>query len=296
MESIDYYKVLGLDKTATTDMIKKAYRKLARLHHPDVNPNNKEALKKFQAINEANEILSDPEKRKNYDQYGKDWKQSGDSDKARQYQHRRYTSESGRGFSEEEGGAFSDFFGSMFGGRNAGAGKQTGFRGKNYQAELSLTLKDVFTTHQQTVTLDGKSIRITIPAGIEDGQKIRLKGYGAPGRTGTPNGDLYITFHVEEHAGFKRVGNDLYTTVVIDLYTAVLGGEITVDTVTGKLKLRVAAGTQNHGKVRLKNKGVPVYKQEGHAGDLYISYNVLIPTDLSDKEVQLFEELSAIRK
>jgi curved DNA-binding protein len=112
MESIDYYKVLGLDKTATTDMIKKAYRKLARLHHPDVNPNNKEALKKFQAINEANEILSDPEKRKNYDQYGKDWKQSGDSDKARQYQHRRYTSESGRGFSEEEGGAFSDFFGS----------------------------------------------------------------------------------------------------------------------------------------------------------------------------------------
>jgi curved DNA-binding protein len=127
-------------------------------------------------------------------------------------------------------------------------------------------LKDVFTTHQQTVTLDGKSIRITIPAGIEDGQKIRLKGYGAPGRTGTPNGDLYITFHVEESPGFKRVGNDLYTTVVIDLYTAVLGGEITVDTVTGKLKLRVAAGTQNNGKVRLKNKGVPVYKQKGTLG------------------------------
>jgi curved DNA-binding protein len=145
------------------------------------------------------------------------------------------------------------------------------------------------------LTVNGKNLRITIPAGIENGQKIKLKGHGGPGISGGPNGDLYITFQIEDDPMFKRLGNDLYASSEIDLYTAVLGGETTVDTFNGKVKLKVSAGTQNGTKVRLKGKGFPVYKQEGHFGDLYITYQVKIPVNLTEKEKQLFTELSKLK-
>lgn len=301
MEYIDYYKVLGLDKNASAEDIKKAYRKLARKYHPDVNPNNKEAHKKFQEINEANEVLSDPEKRKKYDQYGKDWKHAEEFEKARQQQQHRQREYAGGGGDQYFGGEgehdFSDFFESLFGGMGSRGGRQrtTQFKGQDYEAELHLSLRQAYTTHQQTLTVNGKNIRITIPAGVENGQKIRLKGHGAPGVNGGPNGDLYISFIIEEDPQFKRLGNDLYTNADIDLYTAVLGGETTVETLAGKLKLKVPAGTQNDAKSRVKGKGFPVYKKEGEFGDLYITYKVKIPTNLSEKEKQLFTELSKLR-
>ncbi len=298
MDFIDYYQVLGVDKNASLEDIKKAYRKLARKHHPDVNPNNEEAKKKFQQINEANEVLSDPEKRKKYDQYGKDWKHAEEFEKARQQQRQRqYTySEEPDGFGGTyTEGDFSEFFESLFGRMGGRQGRNVKFRGEDYQAELHLPLRAAYSTHQQTITVNGKNIRITIPAGIEDGQKIRLKGHGGPGVNGGPNGDLYITFHLEEDPQFKRLGNDLYVTAEIDLYTAVLGGETTVDTLNGKIKLKVPAGTQNDTKVRVKGKGFPVYKQEGQFGDLYVTYKVKIPTSLTEREKELFTELSKLR-
>lgn len=290
MEFIDYYKILEIDKNATSEDIKKAYRKLARKFHPDLNPNDKEAHKKFQAINEANEVLSDPEKRKKYDQYGKDWQHAEHFEKQRQHppHQESYTTDD---FSGD--GDFSSFFESLFG--QGSRHRTTKFRGQDFNAELHLQLTDILKTHQQTLSVNGKNIRITIPAGIENGQVIRLKGYGSPGVNGGPPGDLYITFHISDHAQFKRVGNDLFTTAPVDLYTAVLGGEALIDVIDGKVKMKVNAGTQPGTKVRLKGKGFPVYKQEGQTGDLYVTFDVKLPTNLTEKQKSLFNELSKLK-
>ena len=290
MEFVDYYKILGVDKNASQEEIKKAYRKLARKLHPDLNPNDKEAHKKFQQVNEANEVLSDPEKRKKYDQYGKDWQHAEQFEQARQSQQ----GSEGGGFESFYGDMdedrFSDFFESLFGGGSRR--KQTRFRGQDYQSVLQLSLKDAYTTHQQTLTINGKKIRITIPAGVENGQVIRLKGYGAPGANGGPAGDLYITFEVLPDPRCRRMGNDLYVNHPISLYTAVLGGEEVIETMGGKVKVKVAPGTQNGTRIRLKEKGFPVYKSPDEFGDLYVTFHVKIPTSLSEREKQLFEELS----
>jgi len=294
MEFIDYYKALGVDKNATQEDIKKAYRKLARKHHPDLNPNDKEAHKKFQQLNEANEVLSDPEKRKKYDQYGKDWQHAEQFEQARQSQQQRHGNEKFSGdFSESE---FSDFFSSMFGDTGGGGfrQRQTKFRGEDHHAELHLNLTDVYKTQQQVLTVNNKSIRITIPAGVENGQKIKIKGHGGPGINGGPNGDLYISFHIVNNTKFRRDGNDLHTTVDLDLYTAVLGGEIILDTLDGKVKLKVKSETQNGSKIKLKGKGFPVYKKEGEFGDLVITFQIKTPTNLTDKQKELFEQLSKL--
>jgi curved DNA-binding protein len=290
MDVIDYYKVLGLQANASPDDIKKAYRKLARKLHPDVNPNDKAAQVKFQAINEANEVLSDPEKRKKYDKYGKDWQHAEAFEKAGAT---NTQNNSGQQFYDgADGEDFSSFFSSMFGGS---AGKrQSQFRGQDYNATLKLSLREAAETHQQTMTVNSKNIRITIPAGAEDGQVIKLKGYGSPGSNGGPAGDLYITFTIAQDAQFKRLGNDLYVTTDIDLYTAVLGGEILQATLTGQVKMKVQSETQNGTKIRLKGKGFPVYKQEAVFGDLFVTYQVKIPTNLSSKQKELFTELSQL--
>ena len=298
MEFVDYYKILGIDKNASQEDIKKAYRKLARKHHPDLNPNDKEAHKKFQQINEANEVLADPENRKKYDQYGKDWKHSEEFEKSKQQQYANSRNQ-GRGeqsFAGDFGGDdFSEFFSSMFGeSRFGGRSRETKFRGQDYEAELHLALTDAYTTHKQTLTVNGKNIRITVPAGVGDGQRIKLKGYGGPGINGGPHGDLYITFQIQNDPKFKRSGNDLYTTEEIDLYTAVLGGEVTIETMNGKVKLKVASETQNGTKIRLKGKGFPVYKRDGEFGDLYVSYQVKLPTNLDEKQKELFRELAKL--
>jgi curved DNA-binding protein len=294
MAFVDYYKTLGIEKTATEEEIKKAYRKLARKLHPDLNPNDVEANKKFQQINEANEVLSDPEKRKKYDAYGEHWQHAEQYEQAKQS--RAQSSSQNRDeytYSGGDEGDFSDFFESLFGGaRGRGKSKQTKFRGNDFNASLQLSLRDAYTTHKQTFNINDKQVRITIPAGVANGQVIKLKGYGSAGINGGPNGDLYITFVIGDDNKFKRVDDDLYATAEIDLYTAVLGGDYTLDTFSGKIKLKVNAETQNGSTVRLKGKGFPVYKEEGKSGDLFVTWQVKIPTNLTEKQKELFRELS----
>ncbi|MFA6277273.1 MAG: J domain-containing protein [Pedobacter sp.] len=311
MDYIDYYKVLGINKNATADEIKKAYRKLARQHHPDLNPNNADTEKLFQQINEANEVLSDPEKRKKYDQYGKDWKHAEQFEEARKQQQASGNSGGGNpfggggnpfgggqhgSFSGDEAD-FSDFFSSMFGNRGAGggSGRQAKFRGQDFRASVQLNLSEAYETHKRTFTINGKNIRITVPAGIENGQEIKIAGYGAPGVNGGPNGDLYLSFELKNDTSFIRKGNDLYKDVSINLYKAVLGGEEMIETLSGKVKMKIAPETQNGTKVRLKGKGFPVYKKEGSFGDLYLTYQIEIPTKLTQKEKELFEQLAKER-
>jgi len=301
MEFIDYYKILGLTKSASEADIKKAYRKLARKHHPDLNPNDKSAEQKFKQINEANEVLSDPEKRKKYDQYGKDWQHADSYEKARQQQgsqgysnQRTYTS-GGQGFDESQ---FSDFFESMFGGGGfSGGGRRrtAQFKGQDLNATLRLNLTDILQDQKQTISVGDKKIRLTIPAGVEDRQTIKIRGYGGEGMNGGPKGDLYITFEIFNNTRFKRLESDIYATENIALYTALLGGEITIETLSGKVKLNVKPETQNDTKVKLTGKGLPKYKKDGQFGDLYITYKVELPKNLSAKEKELFTELSKLR-
>lgn len=306
MEFIDYYKVLGVGKSATPEEIKKAYRKLARKLHPDLNPNDKEAIRKFQQLNEAHEVLSDPEKRKKYDQYGANWKEADQQQKARARYQQSGQGAGGSAFGQDWGqehftysgddDAFSDFFSSIFGNAGGGRRRATRFKGQDIHAEMPVSLSEAYTTHPRTFSVNGKNIRITIPAGVEHGQEIRLKGYGGPGVNGGPNGDLYITFVINNDTGFMRSGNDLHKQVDIDLYTAVLGGSVTLNTLDGAVKLQVKPETQNGTKVRLKGKGFPVYKKDNQFGDLYITYNVLLPRNLTARQKALFEELAKTTK
>lgn len=298
MEFIDYYKILEIQTTASEAEIKTAYRKLARKYHPDLNPNDENAKKKFQLINEANEVLSDPEKRKKYDKYGKDWKHADEYEKASQQQGQsrgRSGQKQNNDYSGDFSGDFSEFFESMYGNGFKNKNKQSKYRGEDLNAELHLNLIDVYKTQQQTLTVNGKNIRLTIPAGVENGQQIKISGHGTPGINGGPNGDLYITFSISNHPKFKREGSNLYANVDVDLYTALLGGDIQVETLDGKVKLKVAAETQSGTKVKLKGKGFPLYKKENEFGDLFITYNVKLPTNLNAKEKELFTELSKIR-
>jgi len=306
MAYIDYYKVLGIDKSASQEDIKKAYRKLARKYHPDLNPDDKEANKMFQQINEANEALSDPDKRKKYDEYGENWKNADQFSGRGQSSGNPFGGGRSGGFGGGGsggfgggfgGGDFSDFFESMFGGGGARQGRNNAkFKGQDMQAELRISFRDAAETHKQTVTVNGKSLRITIPAGISSGQVIKLKGQGGSGSSGGPNGDLLITITVAEDTIFKRLGDDLYETKQIDLYTAVLGGDVTIDTLDGKVRLKVPAGTQNETKIRLKGKGFPVYKKEGEFGNLFVTYIIRIPTGLTEKQLELFKQLQELSK
>jgi len=295
MAYIDYYKVLGLARTATQEEIKQAYRKMARKMHPDLNPDDKEAHRKFQQLNEANEVLSDPEKRKKYDAYGEHWQHADEIEKNRAQQKQQQEFHGGFEGANQHG-EFSEFFESLFGRRGGRSPRNTGarFRGGDLHAELMLSLKQAYETHQQTLNVNGKNIRITIPAGIENGQTIKLRGHGGAGINGGPNGDLYITFSLEPDPAFRRDGNDLQTTADLDLYTAVLGGEITMETFSGKLKLKVNPETQNGSRIRLKGKGFPLYKQEEKYGDLYVTYQVKIPTGLTAKQKELFQQLKQL--
>ncbi len=295
MSFIDYYKVLEIDKSATEADIKKAYRKLARKYHPDVNPNDESAKTKFQGINEAHEVLSDPEKRKKYDKYGKDWKHADEFEKQKQYQQQNQGQYTNQGYSGNFGGQdYSDFFESMFGGMGGGGRQRSAssFKGQDYSAELRLNLLDILVSQKQTLTVNGKSIRLTIPAGVENGQTIKIKSHGGEGMNGGPKGDLYISFIIENNTAFKREGNNLYLQQEVDLITAVLGGDLMVNTLTGKVKMTVKPETQNGTKVKLKGKGMPVYKSEGEFGDLIVTYNVKIPTNLTEKQKELFREIA----
>lgn len=301
MDFIDYYKILEIQKTATEAEIKKAYRKLARKYHPDLNPNDKTAEAKFKSINEANEVLSNVENRKKYDKYGKDWQHADEFEKAGgrprsggQQQQSGGFAGGGFGGDFSDAGDFSDFFNSMYGGQGGGRRQSAKYRGQDLNAEFQLDLKSAFTTHKQTLTVNGKNIRITIPAGVENGQIIKIPNHGSPGANGGPNGDLYITFNIANDPKFKRDKSNLYSTHDLDLYTALLGGEVVVDTFDGQVKVKIAPETQTGTKVKLKGKGFPVYKKADHFGDLYVTFNVKLPTNLSDKQKELFREISKL--
>lgn len=295
MAFIDYYKVLGVDRSASQDDIRKAFRKLAKRYHPDINKDSPDAKERFQEINEANEVLGDPEKRKKYDEYGENWRHADEYESQRRRQNETgYTSGFGfEGFGDFSGNSrnssgFSDFFEELFGNSMFGRNKKR--RGNDLQTTISLTLREAATTHKRTLSINGENIRITVPAGIADGQKIRLKGRGGNSSEGAERGDLYIIFHIEPDALFVRTGNELHTTVTADIYTLILGGEIVIPTLDGNARITVKAGTQPDSRLRLKGKGFPLYKQEGKFGDLIITLKLKLPV-LNDRQKGLLMEM-----
>ena len=308
MAYIDYYKTLGISKTASQDEVKKAYKKLARKYHPDLNPNDESAHRKFQEINEANEVLNDSEKRKKYDEYGENWKHAEQYEQAKQQQGASGSGFGGGSYSYGDFGEFggfqdsddgySDFFEQLFGaaGRRSGRGRTSAYKGQDYSGQVSLSLREAAQTHKQTIDVNGKKLRITVPAGVTNEQQIKLKGQGGLASNGAPAGDLYITFIIQPDPVFKRNGNDLYVNANLDLYTAVLGGELLIDTLDGQVKMKVKPGTQSESKARLKGKGFPVYKKDGQFGDLIVSYNVQIPSNLTEKQKELFREIQQSTK
>ena len=277
MAFIDYYKVLGVERNASQDDIKKAYRKMARKYHPDLNKDDPNAKDKFQEINEANDQRA--QERGGQSAYW--YSVNGDDFMG--------------GFGRGNASGFSDFFEQLFGHGSSAGRSGRGYnmmsRGGDIEAQMNLSLREAAVTHKQTFSVNGENLRITIPAGIADGQMIKLKGHGEKGSNGAPDGDLYITFQIAPDPEFKREGDDLFTDVDIDLYTAVLGGTVNVKTIDGMVKLKVNPGTQNDTKVRLRGKGFPVYKKEGTFGDLIVTYHVDIPTSLSEKQKELFTQL-----
>ena len=294
MAFIDYYKVLGVDKSATQEEIRKAYRKQAKRYHPDINKDDPQAKERFQEINEANEVLGDPDKRKKYDEYGEHWRHADEFEAQRRQNsynpNGAYDFGGFGGFgdfsgNESNASGFSDFFEQLFG---SGFRQRQPKRGKDLQATLSITLQEAATEHKQTFSINNETIRINIPAGISDGQKIKIKGYGA--MLNGVRGDLYITFHIEPDKQFTREGNNLYTTYTTDLYTMLSGGTVIVPTLTGNAKINIKPGTQPDSKLRLRGKGMPEYKKPGVFGDLFITLKVLLPA-LNEKQKEILQKL-----
>ena len=303
MAFIDYYKVLGVERNASQEEIKKAYRKLAKKYHPDINKDNQQAQERFQEINEANEVLSDSEKRKRYDEYGEHWKHSEEFEAQRQGAHgyggdaQDFDFGGFGGFGDFRRSAgnrsgFSDFFEQIFGSGAFRAEREQ--RVNDLQATLQLTLQEAATTHKRILEVEGEKIAITIPAGIADGQKIRIKGHGGKSVDGTRRGDLYITFNVEPDSRFTRLGDDLQTTVTCDLYTLLLGGEAMVPTLDGSVRAKIKAGTQPDSKLRLRGKGMPHYRREGK-GDLIVEIKVVLP-QLNAEQMEVVRKLKAAGK
>lgn len=292
MAFIDYYKVLGVSPTASESDIKKAYRKLAKKYHPDVNKNDPQAEERFQAINEANEVLSNPEKRKKYDEYGEHWRHADEYEAQRKEYEARGNNYGGFDFGDynSRGGGFSDFFEQLFGSMSGSRAQEQ--RGQDLQATLNVTLRDAATTHQQTFAINGESIRITLPAGIADGQKIRLRGRGAKTANGK-RGDLYITFHIEPDPLFERKGDDLLLTASADIYTLLLGGNVQVPTLNGNVRINIKAGTPPDSKLRLKGKGFPKYRKENECGDLIVTLKMTMPT-LNEQQKELLKQMRGL--
>ncbi|WP_299821954.1 J domain-containing protein [uncultured Pontibacter sp.] len=304
MEYKDYYKILGVEKNALQADIKKAYRALAKKYHPDKNKDDTTAENKFKDISEAYEVLGDKDKRSQYDQLGSNWRQfqQGGRPGGGAYQ-----GQPGGGFTQEDindmfgggGGGFSDFFQQFFGG-GGGFGQGTAGRGRtrkgqDYQAEMEITLDEAYQGTSRLIATDNQQLRITTKPGVADGQTLRIKGKGGPAAGGGDNGDLYIKVHLRPHSKFERKGDDLYADLNLDMYTAILGGETHVDTMSGKLKLNIPAGTQNGKTLRLRGKGMPHYGKPDQHGDLYVKINVLLPADLSKEERDLLERLRELR-
>ena len=298
MEYKDYYKVLGVDKKASTEEIKKAYRKLAVKYHPDKNPGNKHAEEKFKEINEANTVLTDPEKRRQYDELGDNWKyaqQGGGGfggNRTGAGQGRTYTSEEFEDiFGGGGGSGFSDFFETIFGNRG---GRSRTATGTHYRADLEISLQDAYQGAEKIFELDGQKLRIKLKPGITDEQVVKLKGKGGPGANGGPAGDLLITVKVAEDPTIRREGDDLHMEAPIDLYTAVLGGKASIRTLKGIIKIDIAKGTDSGKVLRLKGLGMPHYNTPGEFGNMYVKLQITVPKNLSERETELFKQLAQL--
>jgi len=305
MEYKDYYKILGVDKNATKDDIKKVYRRLAKKYHPDKNPGDKASEEKFKEVTEANEVLSDPEKRKKYDQLGSNWKQYQNAGAEASYGHRNYQAgNQGDGvhysgnFDELFGnvGGFSDFFESFFGGTTNQAKQSRPRKGKDHEALLRISLEEAHTGTEKEFLLDGKKIRLKITPGIEQGKRLRLKHQGSNGIAGGEKGDLYINIRIDDHAQFARKGNDLYCDLNVDLYTAILGGKKNLKTLDGKtINVNIPPETESGTSLRIKGMGMHHSNDTNLRGDLFVKIIVKLPKHLSSKETELFKELSLLR-
>ncbi len=304
MEYKDYYSILGISKNANQDEVKKAYRKLAVKYHPDKNPGNNKSEERFKEISEAYEVLKDPEKRKKYDQLGANWKQYENAG-AGQGGYRDFQTGRGTGgrtyhfegnvndlFGSE--GGFSDFFNAFFGGMGqdfGGSGRQPAYKGRDLQAQMEITLVQAYHGTSGILNVNGSKLRINIKPGTYDGQELRIKGKGGPAQDGGQQGDIYLKIRVRPDPTYSVKGNDLIREIRVDLYTAVLGGKIQVETFTGRVNVPVPKGTQNGKLLRLKGKGMPVYGKKNEYGDLLVRLNVVIPENLTAEETELFKRL-----
>jgi DnaJ-class molecular chaperone len=304
MEYKDYYKTLGVSRSASAKEIKAAYRKLARKYHPDVNPGDKQAEARFKEINEAHEVLSDHDKRNRYDQLGSNWAayQSGPGPEAWPGGVRVDAS----GFPDQDLGGFSEFFRTFFSGGGGGVrytspdledafGARGAAAGADLEQEVELSLEDVLKGSRVAVDVGAagapRRVEVKIPAGIRDGARVRAAGEGRPGSRGGRRGDLYLRVRVRPHPAFERRGDDLHTSLSVPLTTAVLGGEAEVPTLDGTLGIKVPPGTPIGRVFRLRGQGLPRLESGGGRGDLLASLSVTLPTTLSKRETELFEEL-----
>ena len=313
MEYKDYYRILGVKKDASADEIRKSYRKLARKYHPDVNPNNKEAEERFKEINEAYEVLSDPEKRAKYDQLGASWQQfqqmGGDpssfdwsqwfSGAASPRGERVYTQYVD--LNDLFGGStgFSDFFQAIFGG---GASRpftqQRGFTataGRDYEQPVQITLEEAYHGTVRVLQIGQRRLEVKIPAGVQTGSRVRVAGEGEKGRNGGQPGDLYLVITVMDHPVFRRENNDLHMKLPVDLYTMILGGEVTVQTLKGRISLKIPPETKAGCIFRLRGQGMPLLRNPSEYGDLYVEVQPVMPQNLTEHEKELFRELARVR-
>lgn len=316
MEYKDYYKILGVNKSANQNEIKKAYRKLAVKYHPDKNKDNKAAEEKFKEINEANEVLSDPDKRKKYDEFGENWQnyqQTGGTQGGFDWSQYRTGGNGSQRYYNYEGdlgdsfgsGGFSDFFESLFGGgstfntsrqgRGRKSARKATLKGEDMNAEMSITLEDAYLGAEKIFDLNGQSIKLRIKPGISNGQILKLSGKGSAGYNGGNSGDLFLKINILSDPLFERKGNDLHTILPVNLYTAILGGKAQLKTFKGTININIPKESQNGKVLRLQKMGMPHYGKSGENGDLYVKLEIEIPTNLSSKELNLFKELSQIR-
>ncbi len=305
MEYKDYYKILGVKKTAGKDEIKKEYRKLARKYHPDVNVADKNAANKFGEISEAYEVLSDDEKRKKYDAIAADWERRKASGGGESFDWSKYTRQ---GAAYEQGGTqewadifgedpgASDFFRNIFGRSfHSRDGRPFPLKGSDYTAELSLSLEEAYTGGTRIITVGDRQIRLTLKPGIRDRQTIKIKGKGAPGINGGENGDLYLTLPILPHPEYRLEGSNLYKDIPVSIYSAMLGATMEIKTISGTFKLKIPPETKNKAVFKLKGKGYPLYEKPGKNGDLYLRVILQIPENLTNREKTLIRELAALR-
>ena len=287
MDYKDYYKILEIDKKATPEEIKKAYRNLAKKNHPDKNLGDKKAEERFKLVNEANEVLGNPEKRKQYDELGENWQQNSQAyDQQRNPNQQYYQGNANQG-------DFSDFFEQFFA-QQRGSSRQQTSRGGDYETEMEISLEEAFAGTSRIIQLENEKLRVTIKPGAYTDQQLRIKSKGAKGSNDANRGDLFIRIRVKENPKFIRKGNDLYQIVNVNLYDAILGNEMIVEAISGKFKIKIDTGTQNGKTIRLKGKGMPIYEKSSYFGDLYLQFQVQIPEKLTEKQKSLFEELKEI--